>query len=224
MCISRKYRYLFREFWKDCYKQRTTMNQTHIDHRPTQASIPLRKRIPPLLIYLLFFNAYKSVNSFSAPLPYNLYNYRYMVQQHQPSLYHSNGQSSTTMSASASSQMTEEHHYSVCELPGDPSLILTTNVDLGDTKMQVMKGKKRFAFVHSKIFEMWLLCLSTIRSKNILPHATYHFAFLKHCPRQFRSTPVNQSRMSVSIDAVVIFDAEKSISHDFDVNCCLLEL
>ena len=28
-----------------------------------------------------------------------------------------------------------------CELPGDPSLILTTNVDLGAKKLDVMKGK-----------------------------------------------------------------------------------
>lgn len=27
-------------------------------------------------------------------------------------------------------------------LPGDPSLILTTNVDLGDKKMDIMKGEK----------------------------------------------------------------------------------
>lgn len=128
----------------------------HADHRPTQASIPLKNRIPQLLVYLIFFYACKSVNSFSAPLPYIIFNnIRYigknfynMVQQH------SNGQSSTTMSSSASSRMTGEHHYSACELPGDPSLILTTNVDLGDTKMHVMKGKKLFAFLHAQIFEL----------------------------------------------------------------------
>ena len=27
-----------------------------------------------------------------------------------------------------------------CDLPGDPSLILTTNVDLGDKKMEIMKA------------------------------------------------------------------------------------
>jgi hypothetical protein len=27
-------------------------------------------------------------------------------------------------------------------LPGDPSLILTTNVDLGDKKLEIMKGKE----------------------------------------------------------------------------------
>ena len=28
----------------------------------------------------------------------------------------------------------------MCDLPGDPSLILTTNVDLGDKKMEIMKA------------------------------------------------------------------------------------
>lgn len=31
-----------------------------------------------------------------------------------------------------------------CDLPGDPSLILTTNVDLGNKKLEIMKGKKRY--------------------------------------------------------------------------------
>ena len=35
-------------------------------------------------------------------------------------------------------QSTPEHHP-FCDLPGDPSLILTTNVDLGDKKMAIMK-------------------------------------------------------------------------------------
>ena len=30
----------------------------------------------------------------------------------------------------------------ICDLPGDPSLILTTNVDLGDKKLEIMKGEK----------------------------------------------------------------------------------
>jgi hypothetical protein len=30
-------------------------------------------------------------------------------------------------------------HSTLCELPGDPSLILTTNVDLGEQKLAVMK-------------------------------------------------------------------------------------
>jgi hypothetical protein len=34
-----------------------------------------------------------------------------------------------------------------CQLPGDPSLILTTNVDLGDNKLPLMKGTLRI-FVH----------------------------------------------------------------------------
>lgn len=33
-------------------------------------------------------------------------------------------------------------HHPFCDLPGDPSLILTTNVDLGAKKLEIMKGKK----------------------------------------------------------------------------------
>jgi hypothetical protein len=33
------------------------------------------------------------------------------------------------------------HHHPFCDLPGDPSLILTTNVNLGDKKLDIMKGK-----------------------------------------------------------------------------------
>ena len=34
-------------------------------------------------------------------------------------------------------------HHPFCDLPGDPSLILTTNVDLGAKKLEIMKGKKK---------------------------------------------------------------------------------
>jgi len=45
---------------------------------------------------------------------------------------------SSEMSASSSSSSTTEHPF--CKLPGDPSLILTTNCDLGDKKMEIMKA------------------------------------------------------------------------------------
>lgn len=35
---------------------------------------------------------------------------------------------------------TENDIHPFCQLPGDPSLILTTNVDLGDKKLDVMKA------------------------------------------------------------------------------------
>ena len=38
---------------------------------------------------------------------------------------------------SKSTMSTSSHPF--CDLPGDPSLILTTNVDLGDSKLQIMK-------------------------------------------------------------------------------------
>ena len=37
---------------------------------------------------------------------------------------------------------TLEPGTNICDLPGDPSLVLTTNVDLGDKKMEVMKGER----------------------------------------------------------------------------------
>jgi hypothetical protein len=40
------------------------------------------------------------------------------------------------------SATTTEGEHPFCQLPGDPSLILTTNVDLGDKKMEIMKGEK----------------------------------------------------------------------------------
>ena len=44
----------------------------------------------------------------------------------------------TVMSTSSNKQHQEQHPF--CDLPGDPSLILTTNVDLGAKKMEIMKG------------------------------------------------------------------------------------
>jgi len=41
---------------------------------------------------------------------------------------------------SATSQSDPPPHLPFCDLPGDPSLILTTNVDLGDKKLEIMKG------------------------------------------------------------------------------------
>lgn len=44
----------------------------------------------------------------------------------------------SVMSTSTNNDRIEDHPF--CSLPGDPSLILTTNVDLGDKKMAIMKG------------------------------------------------------------------------------------
>jgi len=46
-----------------------------------------------------------------------------------------------TNTEDAMQQSAEEGSHPFCRLPGDPSLILTTNVDLGGKKMDVMKGK-----------------------------------------------------------------------------------
>lgn len=60
------------------------------------------------------------------------------VQQQQ----HSSSTSITEMSEEKPDQ--QQHatpHHPFCDLPGDPSLILTTNVDLGDKKMEIMKSE-----------------------------------------------------------------------------------
>lgn len=40
-------------------------------------------------------------------------------------------------------------HHPFCDLPGDPSLILTTNVDLGDKKMEIMKSISKAMSLHT---------------------------------------------------------------------------
>jgi hypothetical protein len=75
-----------------------------------------------------------------------------------------------------------EHPF--CQLPGDPSLILTTNVDLGSAKLDIMKGELQIAFPFSfweaiyHIPETLLLTLSflsTVRNNSIVQSngATY---------------------------------------------------
>jgi hypothetical protein len=108
-------------------------------NKSTQASfhhrsriLPQRiSRIPSLLAFLVFFSVSKPVNSFTTNNHVGR-TFDNMVQEQQSSLYQSDR------------QIQEENHESVCELPGDPSLILTTNVDLGSMKMDIMKSKKTF--------------------------------------------------------------------------------
>ena len=47
-------------------------------------------------------------------------------------------------------------------LPGDPSLILTTNVDLGDKKLEIMKGKYIVETNHSSICQVLIQVLGWI--------------------------------------------------------------
>lgn len=37
--------------------------------------------------------------------------------------------------------MSSSQNHPFCSLPGDPSLMLTTNVDLGDKKLDIIKGE-----------------------------------------------------------------------------------
>ena len=45
-----------------------------------------------------------------------------------------------SIAMSTSDNTSEPSHHPFCDLPGDPSLILTTNVDLGAKKLDIMKG------------------------------------------------------------------------------------
>lgn len=58
----------------------------------------------------------------------------------QSFVYNSIATRHSTAAAMDPSTSNEQHPF--CLLPGDPSLILTTNVDLGDKKMEIMKGKQ----------------------------------------------------------------------------------
>lgn len=40
-------------------------------------------------------------------------------------------------------------HHPFCDLPGDPSLLLTTNVDLGDQKLPIMKACSKAIAKHT---------------------------------------------------------------------------
>lgn len=102
--------------------------------RSTQSSFHLNNKkisVYTVLVFFLLFGVSISVNSFSAPTQYSYVGkvFETMTQQHQTSLSQPNFLSQ------------KQEHSSVCELPGDPSLILTTNVDLGSMKMDIMKGK-----------------------------------------------------------------------------------
>mmetsp|Transcript_10763 Transcript_10763/g.15849 ORF Transcript_10763/g.15849 Transcript_10763/m.15849 type:complete len:175 (-) Transcript_10763:26-550(-) len=43
----------------------------------------------------------------------------------------------------------QQEHHPFCDLPGDPSLILTTNIDLGEEKMEIMKSISKVITKHT---------------------------------------------------------------------------
>lgn len=96
-------------------------------------------RILPLLFISVSVSS--SVDAFTKPFRNNLLSKNMVQLQQHSSLLYSGRSNSTITSASSDLPVSGEHQKSICELPGDPSLILTTNVDLGSTKMHVMKGK-----------------------------------------------------------------------------------
>jgi hypothetical protein len=74
-----------------------------------------------------------------------------MVQYEQFNLDKS---SDRIASESAKLSVREDHDVSICDLPGDPSLLLTTNVDLGSTKIDVMKGTTHVQYLEVKFLRM----------------------------------------------------------------------
>ena len=53
------------------------------------------------------------------------------------------------------------------ELPGDPSLLLVTNVDLGDKKLEVMKGKFRYNWIMEIFRNSVIVKIGTIFHVNL---------------------------------------------------------
>lgn len=66
-----------------------------------------------------------------------------IVSSNSFALHSSKLSKSTKMSLTNQDNIITPHPF--CQLPGDPSLILTTNVDLGDKKLEIMKGKVTYA-------------------------------------------------------------------------------
>lgn len=51
--------------------------------------------------------------------------------------------------SSLKSMSNADEPHPFCSLPGDPSLLLTTNVDLGDKKMEIMKACSKVISKHT---------------------------------------------------------------------------
>jgi len=58
-------------------------------------------------------------------------------------------QHQSAASVSTTTEMSASSTHPFCDLPGDPSLILTTNVDLGAKKMEIMKDISKAISVHT---------------------------------------------------------------------------
>jgi hypothetical protein len=85
-----------------------------------------------LILLILSTSAFQSVNCFTiSSIPFKSTT---TMQDQQSSLSFDQLGSLNAVSTSSST------NGSVCDLPGDPSLILTTNVDLGTNKLDIMKG------------------------------------------------------------------------------------
>ena len=94
-------------------------------------------------------------------------------------------------------------HHPFCDLPGDPSLILTTNVDLGDKKLEIMKGKE-ICFVVSccavwLVIEIVVVCLAVVIPSHDIPSVSYLVSYdsFQLYPRQLWLVPANLRVMLV---------------------------
>lgn len=86
-------------------------------------------------------------------------------------LHQSNTNSLARTTTTMNAQPQEHHPF--CDLPGDPSLIIVTNIDLGDKKLDIMKGKicPRKNIVLKNVRRKWSI-LVILRFVNIVMVST----------------------------------------------------
>lgn len=101
-------------------------------------------------------------------------------------------QESLVKKAMASENSVPSHHP-FCDLPGDPSLMLTTNVDLGSKKLEIMKGEstyQNFTF-----------------NKSIVPLLTFFFSTkgISKSIAKHTGKPETYVAVSITDNASVIF-------------------
>jgi len=91
----------------------------------------------------------------------------------------------TTMSSGPSTGMNDANHagaeHPFCSLPGDPSLILTTNVDLGDKKMDIMKSISKAMSAHTGKPESYIGTYSLFEVKHAREAVSLHHPMPQTC-------------------------------------------
>jgi hypothetical protein len=61
------------------------------------------------------------------------------------------------------------HAHPFCSLPGDPSLLLTTNVDLGDKKLEIMKGSLSVCRMYPIVIARFLILIAPPKISKRVP-------------------------------------------------------